>query len=107
MDPHWFEPSTVDIDRCRTCNGFRSEEQHQAFIPRGFVDIRGMHILQMLDQCKCGELFIQHLHLRHDCPDCGMKYLYPPDGIKPKSWREELGDGWKSLMSFLQSLWKK
>jgi hypothetical protein len=108
MDPHCFEDTEQEPDICKICSGHRSDEWHQAFPPRGFVDVRSLNgPLEMLDKCKCGAEYITHLHMRHECPDCIKKWLYPPDGIKPKSWQEELGDGWKTLLSFLKSLRKK
>ena len=54
------------------------------------VDIREIDVVLLNDRCGCGCEFVSEMQLRHECHDCLMKRLYPPNGIKPPTLIERI-----------------
>ena len=72
------------------------------------IDGREMSEIRILCRCAtCGQEYIMVLKHRQECGPCGLKWLYPPDGIKPAERaaqrREERRNlrGWRWLKHFL------
>jgi len=62
------------------------------------IDAREDTDVRLLVKCPtCSVEYVMVIRAVHACAECTLKYLYPPDGIKPEPF------SWKS---FWRNLWK-
>ena len=61
-------------------------------------DARDRQEVHLLERCRCGQDYIADLHIRHECYDCTMKRLYPPDGIKPEPLSAKVRKLWRRVV---------
>ena len=67
------------------------------------IDVRGVDVVAMHERCHCGAEYISELHLRHECRECNLKWLYPPHGIKPVPLTERLRALWQRFLDWMDS----